>query len=97
MTSENHKEDLLAQLSLADPDLAEKVISGLKQKSCPVSDKSIAMLVDETLWGLSQEISFGQAIAMGYVDLIGETGPKRTKQYRDLLRDAGIQGLHLEE
>ncbi|MES0446783.1 MAG: VWA domain-containing protein, partial [Desulfobacterales bacterium] len=59
---------------------------------CPVSDKSIAMLVDETLWGLSQEISFGQAIAMGYVDLIGETGPKRIKQYRDLLRDAGIKG-----
>ncbi len=91
-TFENHKEDLLAQLSLADPDLAEKVISGLKQKSCPISDKSISMLVDETLWGLSQEISFGQAIAMGYVDLIGETGSKRIKQYRDLLRDAGIKG-----
>jgi hypothetical protein len=92
MTFENQKKDLLAQLSVADPDLAEKVISGLKQKSCPISDKSIAMLVDETLWGLSQEISFGQAIAMGYVDLIGETSSKRIKKYRDLLHDAGIKG-----
>ena len=82
----------LKQLSIADPDLAGKVISGLKQKSCPVSDQSIAMLVDETLWGLSQEISFGQSIAMGYVDLIGETGPKKIKQYRDLLREAGLKG-----
>ncbi len=92
MTLENHKEDPIAHLSIADPDLAEKVISGLKQKSCPVSDQSIAMLVDETLWGLSQEISFGQAIAMGYVDLIGETGSKKIKRYRDLLREAGLKG-----
>ena len=91
ITPENYKKNLLAQLSVANPDLAKKVISGLKQKSCPISDKSIAMLVDETLWGLSQEISFGQAIAMGFVDLIGEAGPKRIKQYRDLIRQSSKQ------
>ena len=66
-----HKEDPLKQLAIADPDLAKTVTNVLDQKGCPVSDQSIALLVEETLWGLVREISFGRTIASGYANLIG--------------------------
>jgi len=47
-----HKEDPLKQLAIADPDIAKTVTNALAQKGCPVSNKSIALLVEETLWGL---------------------------------------------
>lgn len=87
-----HKEDPLKQLAIADPDLAKTVTAALNQKDCPVSNQSIALLVEETLWGLSLEISFGQTIAIGYTSLIGEVDRKRICRYRDLVRDFGCKG-----
>lgn len=78
--------DPLTQLAIADPDLANAVRAGLKEKRCPVSDQSIAFLVKETLWGLSREISFGQAVAKGYTDLIGEIDQQKIRRYRELVR-----------
>ncbi len=80
------KNDPLRQLAIADPDLANAVRIGLKEKRFPVSDQSIALLVEETLWGLSREISFGQAVAKGYTDLIGEVSQKKIQRYRELIR-----------
>jgi len=86
------KEDPLKQLAIADPDLAKKVTDALNQKSCPVSNQSIALLVEETLWGLALEISFGRTIAIGYTDLIGEVDFKKIYRYRDLVRNFGHKG-----
>ena len=57
-----HKEDPLKQLAIADPDLAKMVLAALDQKGYPLSDQSISLLVEETLWGLALEISLGRTI-----------------------------------
>ena len=87
-----HKEDPLKQLAIADPDLAKTVTAALDQKGCPVSNQSITLLVEETLWGLVREISFGRTIAIGYTDLIGDVGLKKIYRYRDLVRSFGRNG-----
>jgi len=87
-----HKEDPLKQLAIADPDLAKTVTAALDQKGCPVSNQSITLLVEETLWGLAREISFGRTIAIGYTDLIGDVDLKKIYRYRDLVRSFGRNG-----
>jgi len=85
-------QDPLKQLAIADPDLAAKAKTVLDQKADPVPLEDIALLVNETLWALSEEISFGQAVAGGYADLIGETSAPKIERYRDLVREFGHQG-----
>jgi hypothetical protein len=93
MNADSHKkEDPLAKLCVADPDLAKKVTAVLDQKNSPVPELILSMLVEETLWSLSQEISFGQSVAAGYLDLIGETSLSKIKQYRNLVRAFGKKG-----
>ena len=86
------QEDPLKQLTVADPDLAETIIASLEQKGHPVLNQSIAMLVEDTLWGLAREISFGRAVAMGHAGLIGEADLQKIKRYRDIVRDFGRKG-----
>ena len=66
-------DDPIQQLSIADPGLATLLLDGLDQKKVSPAREDLSMIVDEILWGLSVEISFGRAIARGVVDLIGET------------------------
>jgi nitric oxide reductase NorD protein len=87
-----HKQDPLKQLAIADPDLAKTVAAALDQKGCPLSNQSITLLVEETLWGLAREISFGRTIASGYTDLIGAVDVKKIYRYRDLVRSFGRKG-----
>ncbi len=87
-----NKENPLEILAVADPDLADTVLSGLKKKENPVSSESVKMLVNETLWGMSLEISFGYAIAKGYVRLIENVDTDQLLQYRNLVREAGKVG-----
>jgi nitric oxide reductase NorD protein len=86
------KENPLKLLAVADPDLAKLVSAGLKKKKRPVSSEIIKMLVDETLWGMSSEISFGHAIAEGYIKLIENINHDKLLQYHDLTRKAGKVG-----
>ncbi len=85
-------QNAVKQLALADPELAAAVLKGLEEKETPVSSSSAAMLVDETIWGLSREISFGYAIAEGYLKLIGRIDPGDIYLYRGLVRNAGLRG-----
>jgi len=87
-----HKEDPLKQLAIADPDLAKTVTAALDQKGWPVSNQSITLLVEETLWGLAREISFGRTLAIGYTDLIGDVDLEKIYRYRDLVRNFGSNG-----
>ncbi len=84
--------DPLKQLAIADPDLAANVKTLLDQKAAPVPLEDIALLVDETLWALSEEISFGRAVALGYADLSGEADAQMIARYRDLVREFGRKG-----
>ena len=79
-------------LAVADPELADMVSAGLKKKKRPVSPENIKLLVDETLRGMSSEISFGHSIAEGYVKLIENINHNKLLQYRDLIRKAGKVG-----
>jgi len=92
MIKESYKEDPLDKLAVADPDLAETVIDDLKQRSAPIATESITLMVEETLWALSQEISFGHSVAMGYVDLLREEDPGKIIQYKDLVRKFANRG-----
>ncbi|UCD91306.1 MAG: hypothetical protein JSW04_07790, partial [Desulfobacterales bacterium] len=92
MIRENHKEDPLKKLAVVDPDLAARVNTGLLEKGAPVAAGLTTLMVEETLWALSQEIAFGHSVAMGYVDLFKEEDPGKIKQYKELVREFGNQG-----
>ncbi len=92
MRSKSHKTDSLELLALADPNIAERVRVVLEQKEPEVSDPPIKMLVEEALWGLSLEISFGRTLAFSFADLIGRASPQKIECYRNLVRKFGKQG-----
>jgi nitric oxide reductase NorD protein len=87
-----HKEDPLNQLAIFDPDLTKTITATLDQKDCPLSKKSIVLLVEETLWASAREISFGRTVAIGYTDLIGEVDLNKIYRYRELIRNFGRKG-----
>ncbi len=82
----------IEQLSIADPDLAKMVQTGLMgKKELPAGDIP-AFIVDDIIWALSQEISFGWTVATGYVDLAGVVDENWLKKYQGLVRKAGKSG-----
>ncbi len=87
-----HNQNPLKKLAIADPDLATAVKTLLDQKAASVPLEDIALLVDETLWALSEEISFGQEVALGYAGLCGEADAQMIARYRDLVREFGRKG-----
>ena len=82
----------LKQLKLADPALFQAVKTSLDHKVFSVTNEDVAILVEETLWALSVEISFGQSVAKGYADLIGEVSSENFYRYRELIRRFGHKG-----
>ncbi len=84
--------DTLKQLNLADPELFQAVKTSLEHKAVSVSKEDVVILVEETLWALSVEISFGQSVAKGYADLIGEASSENFYRYRELIRRFGHKG-----
>jgi nitric oxide reductase NorD protein len=84
--------DPLKLLNSADPELFQAVKASLDHKTVYISKEDVAVLVEETLWALSIEISFGQTLAQGYADLIGEVNSKNFFRYRELVRGFGYKG-----
>ena len=82
----------LKQLDLVDPELFQAVKTSLDHKAVSVPKEEIDVLVAETLWALSMEISFGQSVAKGYADLIGEVNSENFYRYRELIRRFGHKG-----
>ncbi|MFO7559996.1 MAG: VWA domain-containing protein [Desulfobacterales bacterium] len=80
--------DPMQKLSLFDPDLAGIVREGFERKQITPDETNLKLLVDETLWGLSEEGLFGRAVAEGYVELIGSVDQGLIRQYRNLVREA---------
>ena len=84
--------DLLSPLQEIDPDLFSAVKTSLKSKDIAGLEGDVAILVEETIWALSLEKSFGQTVARGYSNLIGEVCSIHFHRYRDLVRSFGKQG-----
>ena len=64
----------------------------MESKDIARFEEDVAVLVDETLWALTLERSFGQAVAKGYSRLIGEVSSIQFQRYRKLVRSFGKQG-----
>jgi nitric oxide reductase NorD protein len=81
----------LNRLAAADPDLAREVGAIVKAHG-PVSADRMTLLVEETLWGLSQEKAFGAALAKGYARLVGGFSDSKIEFFRQRVRAYGRQG-----
>lgn len=87
-----HPENPLAALDLADPELAALVAAALDRKGIPISHPELPRMGAEIIWALTLERSFGEALARGQVDLIGEVTSAVFTQYRKAVRKAGARG-----
>ena len=79
-------------LQRVNPGLAASIAAALAEKPAPVAPSLVEWIAAETLWALSVEDSFGQAVAAGCAELIGAVAPDRLDAYRGCLREAGRQG-----
>lgn len=86
------REDPLAALTLADPGVSASVSAALKRKAIPISRADLFRMVTEIIWGLTLETSFGEAIAEGYMRLVGEVPNFVVAEYRRSVRKAGEEG-----
>jgi len=81
----------LHRLATVDPDLAGEV-GAILQAHGPVSADRMTLLVEETLWGLSQEKAFGAALAKGYARLVSGPSDSKIEFFRQKVRACGRQG-----
>jgi nitric oxide reductase NorD protein len=79
-------QDPLDKLAVADPKVAGEVAILLESASRPVPPGLLVMLADEAVWGLSQEKSFGRALAVGLARLMVEADSTVVLRYRDEIR-----------
>ena len=84
--------DPIGQLAALDPELFAAVTAELSRKSEPVSPSDAAALVEDTLWSIAREVTFGQSVARGMARLTGSVSDRRMGTYRRLVREAGTEG-----
>ena len=87
--------DPLSQLTVADPQIAESILAAWQSQAKPIPASEVAFLADQVLWGLSQEVSFGRAVATGYCDLLGSADQRSLQIYREQVQKAGQKGSTL--
>ncbi len=75
MTSSDQKtRDLLKDIFIADPEIAEEVASRISTEDIPALAACLKIFVEDTIWGLSLETFFGRSVALGYVGLVQSGG-----------------------
>jgi nitric oxide reductase NorD protein len=82
----------LEPLSRADPELAARVAKQLARKAWVPDPALLDGLVSETIWALGVEVSFGQAVAGGLAELLGEVAPECLDVFRRYVREAAHAG-----
>jgi len=92
MMETDDRRNPLEELHTFDPETANMVRAVLDMKDLRVSTEALTMLVDETIWGLCMEVTFGRAIAKGFLQLTHPDSLKHLKKYRELLRKVGETG-----
>ena len=90
MTAQN---ELMSTLFLADPETASMVQEKLSHRQFPVTENALRLIVDETIWGLSQETAFGHAVADGLIELAGKVSPDQLAIFCSRVRKAGARNV----
>lgn len=85
------REELMDMLFLADPETASLVRDKLSDHLPPVTDKELGRIVEDTIWGLSQETAFGHALAAGLIELTGRASPEHLEMFRYQVKEAGAK------
>ena len=85
-------DDPIGRLAVADPDVAAAVSARLAEKQASVTTAVLAMLVEEILTAMAQEISFGRVVGAGLADLVGAVDDRALTQYCRMIRAAGASG-----
>ncbi len=83
---------LLDKIYVADPEVAGIVVSGLEKQADRVPSLMISILVDDIIWALLQERSFGRTLAQGYLNLVEKSGKEDIEKYHGMVRKAGQEG-----
>ncbi len=92
MSPDHGHREPIETLRLLDADLAAAVQKQL-QRFDPAAAATVAeLLVEDTLWGLGREISFGEAIAAGYLRLMPRGEAALLETYHRRVRAAGGRG-----
>ena len=84
-------DELMSMLFLADPETASMVQEKLSGRLPPVTENELGLIVEETIWGLSQETAFGHAVATGLIELAGRVAPDHLEMFRFKVREAGAK------
>jgi hypothetical protein len=87
----HHEDHPLTRLAVADPGFAAEVETILKTAATSVHQNDLVLLVNDTLWALSQEIAFGRAVGLGYAQLLAVRN-RKIKAYQSIVRKAGRNG-----
>jgi hypothetical protein len=82
----------LEPLARADPESAAAVAARLARKTVPMRREALDQLVEEAIWALGVELSFGRTAALAYAGLAGEVPPERLETFRACLREAAGTG-----
>ncbi|MBI5593455.1 MAG: VWA domain-containing protein [Deltaproteobacteria bacterium] len=85
------RDELMSMLFLADPETATLVREKLSGRLPPVTDDELGLIIEETIWGLSQETAFGHALATGLIELAGRTAPEHIEMFRFKVREVGAK------
>jgi nitric oxide reductase NorD protein len=85
----------LDDLGIADPQTYVWVKGRVIMLSPPPSGDALALLSQETIWGLSQEPGLGRAVAEGILYLMGRGCVQRLQTYVDLVHRAAATGATL--
>jgi nitric oxide reductase NorD protein len=87
--------ELIHILEAADPQLAEDLAKHAGKDPGEVFSPLLKDCLEDILWGLAQEISFGRAMALGYVALVDRCGDKEILAYQSQIRRFGQIGPEL--
>jgi hypothetical protein len=92
MQADHSYANMLETLESLDPNLAASVREVLERADPPIPVEAVGQLVDETIWGIAREESFGLAIASGYLKLFDAAQVDMLTRYRDVIRESGKRG-----
>ena len=85
----------LEGLQIADPETYVWVKGRVALMSPPPSQETLALLVEETIWGLSLEAGLGRAVAEGGLLLISNGAGQRLTTFVEMVHQAAGTGVTL--
>ncbi|MFH2044931.1 MAG: VWA domain-containing protein [Pseudomonadota bacterium] len=85
-------QNIVKEIAFADPEIAKVVNEGLSRKQISISEEIAGIFIDEIIWALSVEYSFGVVVSEGYVKLLGSVESDKIQIYKELVRKSAEDG-----